>query len=222
MRSLAHPKTLRSAVFAGFFSALVSLPRIALWAERPYPVWYLEAVLFLSGIVLWAFVFAWHTKYTGQPVFRFNLNTRHFAEATCAGLVLAALLYCFIDPTSRLATPEDYPTSVSQLIAMIFFSLGFAHLFTLFAPFAWLIRLFRSEKLAAALTIAFGVVLVFVKNHSSHVLLPPNLLFSLVVLTIASGLLSIHFFLRGGVVLVWWFALLLFSRHLLHPMSSWN
>jgi len=222
LRALAHPKTLRSAFLAAFFSALVSLPRIVLWTERPYPVWYLEAVLFLSGIVLWAFVFAWHTKYTSQPVFTFNLNARHFAEASCAGLVLAGLLLCFIDPISRLRTPEDYPSSVCQLIAMIFFSLGFAHLFTVFAPFAWLIRLFQSEKLAAAFTISFGVVLVFVKNHSSHVPLPPNLLLSLLVLTIASGLLSIYFFLRGGVLLVWWFALLLFSRHLLHSVSSWN
>ena len=155
-------------------------------------------------------------------MFRLSLSARHFVEATCAGLALAGLMFCFIDPTSRLAAPEDYPSSVSQLIAMIFFSLGFAQLFTLFAPFAWLIRLFQSEKLAAGLTIAFGVVLVFVKNHSSHVLLPPNLFLSLIVLTIASGLLSIHFFIRGGVVLVWWFALLLFSRHLLHPLSPSN
>lgn len=206
-------------MLAAFLSALVSLPRIVLWTERPYPVWYLEAVLFLSGIVLWAFVFAWYTKYTGQPVFTFNLNPRHFAEATCAGLVLAGLLYFFIDPTSRVITPKDYPSSVSQLIAMIFFSFGFAHLFTVFAPFAWLIRLFQSEKLAAGLTISFGVVLVFVKNHALEVSLPPNLLVSLVLLTIASGLLSIYLFLRGGLLLVWWFSLLLFSRHLVHCVA---
>jgi len=190
-----------------------------LWSERPYPVWYLEAILFLSGIVLWAFVFAWHTRYTGQPVFTFHIKARQFTEATCAGIVVAWLLYTFIDPTARLITPEDYPSSIGELVSMILFGLGFAQLFTLFAPFAWLIRLLRSEKLAVALTILFGVVLIFVKSHSLHVLLPPNLLLKLVILTIASGLLSIHFFLSGGVLLVWWFALLLFSRHLLHLVS---
>jgi len=120
---------------------------------------------------------------------------------------------------ARLITPEDYPSSVRELISMILFALGFAQLFTLFAPFAWLIRLLGSEKLAATLTILFGVVLIFVKSHSSHVLLPPDHLLKLVLLTVASGLLSIHFLLRGGVFLTWWFALLLFSRHILHLVS---
>ena len=191
-----------------------------LWSKRPYPVWYLEAILFLSGIVLWAFVFAWHTRYTGNPVFTLKVKGRHLAAASLAGLLWASLLHVFIDSTLRMKTPEDYPASGWEFLAMLLFGLGFAQLFTVFAPFAWLVRLFQNEKLAAMLTVIFGVVLMFAKKHSSHVYLPPNLLFALVVLNIAGGLLSIYLFLRGGLLLAWWFAVLVFSRHLLHLGSS--
>jgi hypothetical protein len=59
-------------MIAAAISALVCYPRLSLWANRVYPLWYLEAVLLLGGTVLWAFVFAWHTKYTGRPVFNWK------------------------------------------------------------------------------------------------------------------------------------------------------
>ena len=72
MRRLAEPEVLKSAAMAAAAGSLACYPRLALWPGRPYPMWYLEAVLFFGGLVLWAFVFAWHTKYTDQPVFNFK------------------------------------------------------------------------------------------------------------------------------------------------------
>src|SRR5258708_40307359 len=86
MRALAEPKVLRSALIAALLSALVCFPRLSLWSTRVYPLWYLEALLFLGGTVLWAFVFAWHTNYTGLPVFTSDVRRGAFLAASCAGL----------------------------------------------------------------------------------------------------------------------------------------
>jgi hypothetical protein len=215
VRALVHPKTLRSSIPAALGSAVLALPRIILWPGRSYPVWYLETVLFLSGIVLWSFVFAWHGLFTGQPIFTLRIRRRHAVEATVAGLLCAALLHFFIDPRLRSIIPDEYPSSVLQLVAMALFSLGFGQLFTIFAPFAWSLRLFRDGRLAAVLTVLFGVALMITKKHSGPVALPAFLLVSLMILTIASVSLSIYWLLRGGILLVWWFTLLAFSRHLI-------
>src|SRR2546421_126926 len=53
MRDLAQPRVLKAAASAAFVSALASYPRLALWPNRVYPLWYLEALLFLGGTVLW-------------------------------------------------------------------------------------------------------------------------------------------------------------------------
>jgi hypothetical protein len=61
MRRLADPNVLRSAILAALLTTLACAPRVLLWTTRPYTLGYLEAVLFFGSIVLWAFVFAWHT-----------------------------------------------------------------------------------------------------------------------------------------------------------------
>jgi len=177
-------------------------------------VWYLEAVLFLSGIVLWAFVFAWQTRYTGRPVFRVKVGVRRWVEATLAGIVCTVILYYIIDPTLRLRMPEEYPGSIWELVAMVMFSLGFGQLFTIFAPFAWLVRLLKNEKAAMTFTVVFGMFLMVAKRQTLHVSLPLNLSVYLAMLTFSSAILSIYFYLRGGLLLAWWFALVMFSRHL--------
>ena len=63
MRLLGKPEVLRSAIIAGLCSALVCWPRIVTAPHQRYPAWYLEAVVLLGSIVLWGFVFAWHTQY---------------------------------------------------------------------------------------------------------------------------------------------------------------
>ena len=152
VRRLADPTVLKSAALAALGSAVLCYPRFALWPARRAPIWYLEAVMFFGGIVLWAFVFAWHTRYTERPVFTMRWSPTLFGAATLAGVLAAIGMHEFIDASLRAQTPEDYPASFTQWLAMTLFSLSFAQLFLVFAPVAWLMRLCRNRTAAMALT----------------------------------------------------------------------
>ena len=214
MRSLAQPEVLKSAAAAALLSALACYPRLFLWLKRPYALWYLEAVLFLCGMVLWAFVFGWHTKYTGRPVFTFKAGLVPFVWATLAGVGIAMLFHARLDPLLRLRTPEDYPATVEQWLALTLFSLAFTQLYLVFAAFAWFVRLFQSTWMAAILTVLFGVFVLVVKNPASSSPMPTSLLLALLASRVTLGALSVYFYLRGGALLAWWWGLLLQSRHL--------
>ena len=150
MRSLAQPGVLKSAVIAALLSALACYPRLFLWVKRPYALWYLETVLFLCGIVLWAFVFGWHTKYTGRPVLTLKVGLEPFVWATLAGVTLALLFHNRLDPSLRLRTPEDYPSTIEQWLALTLFNLAFTQLYLVFAAYAWFVRLFQNLWMAGA------------------------------------------------------------------------
>src|SRR4051794_24972196 len=122
MRDLAEPKVLKAAAAAALVSALACLPQLILWDMRKLPIWYLETILFLGGIVLWAFVFAWHEKYAQQPPVILKIQGRFLLVATGAGLAGALLLYWAVDPTMRARTPEDYPKTVVEWISRTLFS----------------------------------------------------------------------------------------------------
>jgi uncharacterized membrane protein len=214
MRSLAQPEVLKSAGAAALISSLACFPRLWLWPNRRYDLWYLEASMFLGGIVLWAFVFAWHTKYTQRPVFTLKPGLEPFLLATLSGVGAAILLHLWLDPSLRLRTPEDYPGTIEQWIALALFSLAFNQLFLVFAPFAWAMRLFQNAAMAAILTVLFGVFVMLIKNHASPNPMSAALLLGLLVVRLTVGALSVYFYLRGGVILVWWWGLLLQSRHL--------
>ena len=215
MRRLGQPKVVASAAIAAVLSMLLSLPRIWLWDQRKLPIWYLEATVFFGGFVLWAFVFAWHTEYTHRPVFTLKFKLPIFAVATLAGILAALGLHFFLDPPLRLITPEDFPSDVEHWIASTLFSLAFTQLFLLFAPFAWLMRLFKNEQVATWLTITLGVLVLVLKTRASPTQPPFLLFFELLVLRIALGYVGIWFYLRGGILLVWWIGLLTEARHLL-------
>jgi hypothetical protein len=214
VRRLAQPEVIRSAVIAALVGALLCYPRLLLWQTRAYPVWYLEAVLFLGGIVLWAFVFAWHTEYTNRPVFTITWTPALFAAATITGILAAVVSRLFLDPSLRLKIPEDYPANFQQWVATALFSLAFGQLFLLFAPFAWLIRLTRNRGIAIVMTVLFGVAVLLLKNQSSQTPIQFPLFAAILVLRILMGLLLVLFYLRGGVILVWWCGLLIEARHL--------
>jgi hypothetical protein len=186
VRHLVQPRTLRLAGIAALATTLACYPRLSLWGNRSAPLWYLEAVIFFCAIVLWGFVFAWHTTYTQRPVLTLKLEPRRFAIVTVVGIAVATGLHLFLDPTLRLKTPEDYPVDPEQWFALVLFSLAFNQLFLVFAPFAWLIRLFKNQWVAVGLTVLFGAVI-----------------------------LAVSFYLRGGVLLSWWWTLLIEARHLL-------
>jgi hypothetical protein len=196
-------------------STALSLPRMLLWEKRPYSAWYIEAILFCCGFVLWAFVFAWHTEYTHRPLFTLRIKPLLFAGATLVGLIAALGHHWLLDPSLRATNPEDYPPDLRHWVAHLLFTLSFNELFLLFAPFAWAMRLFRNEKVATWMIVALGVLLLVLKTNASPLPLSTPLLLALALLQIASAFFSVWFYVRGGIFLAWWIAFLLEARHLL-------
>ncbi|MGD0744065.1 MAG: hypothetical protein ABSA45_02825 [Verrucomicrobiota bacterium] len=216
MLQLLQPRILKWAAVAALFSALACYPRLSLWLNRSEPIWYLETMIFLCGIVLWGFVFAWHTQYTHRPVFVFKLEPGPFIAVTLVGIIAAVVFHLLLDPSLRPKIPEEYPADLKQWFAWVLFSLAFSQLFLLFAPFAWLMRLFQNRWVAAGLTVLFGIFVLAMKMQSLPTPLPPPLLAAFLAGKIVTGFLAVWFYLRGGVMLIWWWTLLLEARHLLN------
>jgi hypothetical protein len=214
VRSLLQPEVLRSAVVAALGSALVCYPRLTLWSGRVYPLWYLEALLVLGGTVLWGFVFAWYPRYTGQRPIRFRVEPWLIVSATLTGVGAALALGGLLDPGLRARAPAEYPQDYRQWLAMTLFSLGFSQVFLVFAPFAWSLRLFQNRAAALVVTVLFGAVVLTFKEHSAAAPVPPGWFWALVLVRVVAGCWSVYLYLRGGVVLVWWWQLLVHGRHL--------
>ena len=213
MRHLAQPRVLISAATAALATALAGYPRLSLWLNRSYPLWYLEALLFFGATVLWGFVFAWHTHYTHRPVLTLKLEYGPLIVVTLAGIAVATVFHLFLDPTLRLKMPEDYPTDRKHWLAMVSFTLAFSQLFLVFAPFAWLIRLFQNRRVATVLTVLFGAVVLTLKTRSPATPISSGFFAVLLMARIGLGFLSISFYLRGGVILSWWWTFLIEARH---------
>lgn len=214
MRLLAQPKILTSAGVAAMITALTCYPRLATWSERPDSVLFLWLTLLWAVFVLWAFVFAWQFEYARRPVLGLDFRPKLWAAATLGGLAWAALLHFLIDPQLRVITPREYPTGWNSWLAMSLFAIGFNPLFLCFAPFAFFARLSQKVDVSVAMTVLFGVFVLYLRLHYSHVLPPPWFMAALMALRILTGFLSVYFYLKGGALLVWWLALLLQLRHL--------
>ena len=213
MRTLAEPAVVKSAASTAGLMSIACYPRLVTAAELRYPVWYLEALLFLGGIVLWAFAFAWYPKYTSRPLFTMRAGWRLWSLATIAGIVGGVLLHYLVDPVLRVRTPSEFPPSLHDWLARVLFSLTFTQLLLIFSPFAWLLRLFQRTTPAVVLTALFGLLVLAVKNRHGPPM-PFGLLAGLSIFRVTASLLSTFLFLRGGVVPVCWCTLILQSRHL--------
>lgn len=220
MRNLTQPRVLTSAGIAALATAAACYPRLALWSQRLDPVWYLEAVAFLCSFVLWGFVFAWHTAYTGRPVFTLKLNTPLFALVTFLGLLTALFCRLLLDPLLRTKMPAEFPADFAHWAALLLFSLALGQLFLIFAPFAWLVRLLRNQRMAIFLTVLWGGLVLALKINSSPARFSPLLLAVLLTGRIVAGFLLVLFYLRGGVLLSWWWTILIEARHLPDLLSA--
>ncbi len=220
VRHLVQPRILKWAGIAALATALVCYPRLSLWLNRSAPVWFLEAAIFLWGIVLWGFVFAWHTQYTSRPVFVLKPEPGPFITVTLIGITAAVVFHLFLDPSLRPKIPEEYPSDLKQWFAWVLFSLFFNQLFLLFAPFAWLMRLFKNRWVATSLTVLFSTCVLAMKIQSLPTPVPPLLLAALLAGRIVMGFLAVWFYLRGGVMLIWWWTLLFEARNLLNLAGS--
>jgi hypothetical protein len=76
-------------------------------------------------------------------------------------------------------------------------------------------RLFQNRVIAFVLTVLFGLLVLAIKVRLSPAPISPTLLIELVVARLVLGTLSLTIYLRGGVVLTWWWGFLIESRHLL-------
>lgn len=216
MRHLLQPRVLNLASLAAAISALASYPRMVLWLTRPNAVWYLEATIFLCGIILWGFVFAWHPVYAKKPVFNFKVDPRSFLAVTLAGVGMAVIYTLWLDPRLRTKLPDEYPPDFDHWLAFLAFALAFNQLFMTFAPCDWCLRLFRRPWVAMSLTAVFGTFVLLLNMQARGVVISSPLLATLLAVRITLGFLAVSFYLRGGVVLSWWWTILLESRHLLH------
>lgn len=213
MRTLSEPAVIKSSTIAAALTSLACYPRLATAVELRYPVWYLEALLFLGGIVLWAFAFAWYPKYTNRPLFTLRVGWQFWALATVVGIGGTLVLQYLIDPALRARTPSEFPLTFIDWAARVLFSLAFTQLMLIFSPFSWLLRLFQRTTPAVVLTVMFGLAVLAMRNRGS-LPMPAELLVGLILFRVTASLLSIYLFLRGGVLPVWWFALMLQTRHL--------
>jgi hypothetical protein len=166
-------------------------------------------------------VFAWHTRYTLRPVFTLKVAKGPLALAPIAGMTAALSWHFALDPKLRVRASEDYPATIAQWLAMTLFSLGLKQLFVVFAPLAWLMRLFGNKKQAFVFTIIFGLAVLVIREYRSpSPLLEEPLFLGLLAVRGVAEALSVYLYLRGGVVLVWWWNLLVQSRHLLNLVSQ--
>jgi hypothetical protein len=214
MRHLLQPRVLHAAAIAAALSALACYPRLSLWLHRSAPVWYLESVIFFCCITLWAFVFAWHQPYTHRPVFTFKLEPRPFLAATVVALGLAAVFHLWLDPPLRSKFPDEYPPDLPSWLSSVAFSFALIQLLLVFAPCDWLMRLVKNRWLAMALTAAFAAGVQALKIRSLHAPVSPLLVTVMLLARFLGGFLAVALYLRGGILLVWWWDLLLQCRHL--------
>jgi len=199
-------------MLAALVSALAGCPRFLLWPARPVPIWFLEAAVFICGITLWSFVLAWHAPYTGRPVLFVKWDGKSFLAATVGGIILALACRQWLDPALRQQLPEDYPADLIHWLATVPFVLGFGQLFLTFAPFDWLMRLCRSQWVSVCLTALFGVGVTAMKLHPQAGTIPPMVFAGLLAARFVGGVLAVVFYLRGGLALAWWWALIFESR----------
>jgi hypothetical protein len=76
-------------------------------------------------------------------------------------------------------------------------------------------RLFKNRWVAATLTVLFGAFVLAIRTQSLPTPVPLLLLVALLAGRIAMGFLAVSFYLRGGVMLIWWWTFLFEARNLL-------
>lgn len=213
MRLLAQPAVLKQAVIAAALSTLAAWPRLAGWSESPNPLWFLAGVLFWAAFCMWAAVFAWHGPFAKRVVVDWDISLREWVNVTLVGVVGAVVLTYTSDPSWRLLRPQDFPASTATWIAQTLFYLGFEQLFAFFAPFALFVRLTGLLRVSIVATALLRLVVLGLQLYAAD---PAPSVAGAVLLggtRVAVTLAVLIFYLRGGVLPVWWLGFVLQSRH---------
>ena len=191
------------------------LPGLATAPRNPYPLWFAGSLLLWCAFMLWAFVFAWHSRFTGRPVFKTRFEPGLWLAATLYGVACGALALFLTDPPLRRILPTDFPSSLHQWVAMSMFQAGFVPLFMTFAPFAFFMRMTRRQSVSLALTVLCGVGVMTMRLRMLDTLPPLPVAATLLVMRVVGGYVVLYFYLNGGALLVWWAGLLVQARLLL-------
>lgn len=220
MRSLAKPDVLLRAMLAALITSLACVPRLTRWAERGAPVFDLWCVLLFAMFVMWGFVFAWQLQYGGTPAIQLKLPPRLGDSATLYAVGAAIGMHYFVDPQLRVFSPGDYPVSWRAFWTMGLFVLGLEPLFLCFAPYAFFIRLARKQEVALVMTVAFGIFVLVMKLISAPTMPSIWVVVELMALRVLVGFASLYYYLKGGVFLIGWLALILHLRLALDLIST--
>lgn len=213
MRSLAEPRVLLRASFAGALTALACYPRLAHWTHRNDDVWFLVAVVAWAGFVMWAAVFAWHERHGGPEVFPKAIPVRLWLTALALGTGGAVISFFWGDPLLRQLAPTDFPKNPGEWVEHLLFNLALEQLFLCFAPFAFFVRLLPGVKPAAVATVVFALLVFGLKLRGLAHDLVPALVAGLVSFRALHSAVTVWLYLRGGAWLVWLFAITLQARH---------
>lgn len=213
MRSLAEPAVLLRAAIAAALTALACYPRLAHWGQRTDAVWFYEVVIGWAAFVMWAAVFAWHEKHGQHPVFPKRVPPNLWLIALALGGAGAAISFHFGDPTLRQFAPTDFPRNPAQWTEHVLFNLAMEQLFLCFAPFAFLVRLLPGVKAASVATVLFGLLVFALKLQSVAAALTWDAALGLALFRALNSAVAVWLYCRGGVWLVWLFALVLQCRH---------
>jgi hypothetical protein len=206
---------MKRAAVAALVTVAACCPRLMLWQERPMLLGILIALLGLVSFVMWAFVLAWIPEHARTTLFPRRFDGRLWALATFAGLAGGGLLWGVLDPSLRAVLPQDYPTTRTVWVTTTLFHMAFVQLFLSFAPLAFFVRLFGDRLVAAALTVLFGLFLLLVQVNAAEVELSGWLVAAMIGVRILFGAVGMYLLLRGGLLPVWWAALLIQSRLLI-------
>lgn len=211
MRSLAEPAVLLRAGVAAGVTALACYPRLVKW--RADDVWFFVGVIGWAAFVLWAAVFAWHQKHARREVFPRDVPPRLWLITLALGGLGAAISFHWGDPMLRQLAPTDFPRNPVQWADHALFNLAMEQLFLCFGPFAFCVRLLPSVRAAAIGVVLFGLLVFALKLQSVSAVLTWETAFGLGLFRALHSAVTVWLYVRGGVWLVWLFALLLLSRH---------
>jgi hypothetical protein len=214
MRSLAQAVVVRNAGIAALLAAAACLPRFLLWSGRDRPIWFLELAVLSAGFFLWSFVFGWQAQYGARDPLKPSRSAALWSVATGCALAGAALNRWLVDPVVRTISPQDFPPNLAAWAAGLLFALSIGQLFMVFAPMAFFLRLAQRGWLAIVLTLGFGLFVMSMKLESAKASPPPGVLVELVLVRLASGAVGLWFYLKGGLPMAWWMALLAHARYL--------
>lgn len=214
MDLLTAPPTLRRAALAALLTTAACLPKLAGWAQSPFPVWFSALTIALTSAVMWAFVFAWEKPHLGRAPFDLPRSRNLWLAATGFALVAAAYRLLVLDPALVANGLVIRPTSAAEWAAAGLFQLAFLQLFLQFAPTSLCARLFRDRRAAIALVVGLGLYTswrMITRNDDA----PSAALTAQILLGRALGdAVAVAFYQRSGAFVAWWIAAVLHLRHL--------